>query len=77
MAVHHALHGRRRLILPATLVAVAVLAGGVVAMVGAPTAAQAPAEPGGGGMMCDRCGKRPAAVKYIEIEEGVKRSRWR
>ncbi len=27
-------------------------------------------------MKCDRCGQRPAAVKYIEIEEGVKRSRW-
>lgn len=27
-------------------------------------------------MKCERCGQRPAAVKYIEIEEGVKRSRW-
>lgn len=25
---------------------------------------------------CDRCGERPAQVKYIEIEGGVKRSRW-
>jgi len=27
-------------------------------------------------MKCERCGRRQAAVKYIEIEEGVKRSRW-
>lgn len=27
-------------------------------------------------MKCDRCSQRPAVVKYIEIEEGVKRSRW-
>ena len=27
-------------------------------------------------MKCERCGQRTAAVKYIEIEEGVKRSRW-
>ncbi len=27
-------------------------------------------------MKCERCNDRPAAVKYIEVEEGVKRSRW-
>lgn len=27
-------------------------------------------------MTCDRCGQRPAQVKFIEIEGGVKRSRW-
>jgi protein arginine kinase activator len=27
-------------------------------------------------MNCERCGQREAAVKYIEVEEGVKRSRW-
>ena len=27
-------------------------------------------------MKCERCGQREAAVKYIEVEEGVKRSRW-
>jgi protein arginine kinase activator len=27
-------------------------------------------------MTCDRCKKRQAAVKYIEIEDGIKRSRW-
>ncbi|MEE4298178.1 MAG: UvrB/UvrC motif-containing protein [Pseudomonadales bacterium] len=27
-------------------------------------------------MNCERCGRRPASVKYIEIEDGVKRSRW-
>jgi len=27
-------------------------------------------------MKCERCGRRQAAVKYIEVEEGVKRSRW-
>jgi protein arginine kinase activator len=25
---------------------------------------------------CERCQRREAAVKYIEVEEGVKRSRW-
>lgn len=27
-------------------------------------------------MNCERCGRREAAVKYIEVEEGVKRVRW-
>jgi protein arginine kinase activator len=27
-------------------------------------------------MKCERCGRHEAAVKYIEVEEGVKRSRW-
>jgi protein arginine kinase activator len=27
-------------------------------------------------MKCERCGRRQAAVKYIEVEEGVKRVRW-
>lgn len=27
-------------------------------------------------MKCERCNRREAAVKYIEVEEGVKRSRW-
>ena len=27
-------------------------------------------------MKCERCGRREAAVKYIEVEEGVKRTRW-
>lgn len=27
-------------------------------------------------MTCERCGQRTASVRYIEIEEGVKRSRW-
>lgn len=27
-------------------------------------------------MQCERCNERPAKVKYIEIEGGVKRSRW-
>ena len=27
-------------------------------------------------MKCERCSRREAAVKYIEVEEGVKRSRW-
>ncbi len=27
-------------------------------------------------MKCERCGQREAAVKYIEVEEGVKRTRW-
>lgn len=27
-------------------------------------------------MNCERCGQRPARVKYIEVEEGEKRSRW-
>jgi len=27
-------------------------------------------------MKCERCREREAAVKYIEVEEGVKRSRW-
>lgn len=30
----------------------------------------------GDGMNCERCGRREAAVKYIEVEEGVKRVRW-
>jgi len=25
---------------------------------------------------CERCGKRPAEVKFIEVEDGVKSSRW-
>lgn len=27
-------------------------------------------------MKCERCGQREAQVKYIEVEEGVKRTRW-
>jgi len=27
-------------------------------------------------MNCERCGRREAAVKYIEVEDGVKRTRW-
>ena len=27
-------------------------------------------------MKCERCARREAAVKYIEVEEGVKRVRW-
>ncbi len=27
-------------------------------------------------MDCERCARREATVKYIEVEEGVKRSRW-
>ena len=27
-------------------------------------------------MKCERCHQREAAIKYIEVEEGVKRSRW-
>jgi protein arginine kinase activator len=27
-------------------------------------------------MNCERCRRRPAAVKYIEVEDGVKRTRW-
>lgn len=27
-------------------------------------------------MNCERCGQREAAIKYIEVEDGVKRSRW-
>lgn len=27
-------------------------------------------------MKCERCNRREAAVKYIEVEEGVKRVRW-
>ena len=27
-------------------------------------------------MKCERCGQREAAIKYIEVEEGVKSSRW-